>query len=38
VEGSYEQGNEPSVSIKYLGFIEELTDWWLLKKGSAAYS
>jgi hypothetical protein len=34
VEGSCEQGNEPSVSIKYCEILEWLSDYRLLKKAS----
>jgi hypothetical protein len=32
--GSRERSNEPSVSIKW-EILEQLSDWWLLKKDSA---
>jgi hypothetical protein len=35
VEGSGEHGNEPSGSIKCWEVLEQLHNWWLLKKGSA---
>jgi hypothetical protein len=35
VEGSWERGNEPSVSIKRWEVLEWLRNWQLLKKGSA---
>jgi hypothetical protein len=34
VAGSYEHGNEPSGSIKSGEFVEYLSDYQLLKKGS----
>jgi hypothetical protein len=34
VEGSYEHGDEPSGSIKFLEVLELLNNWPLLKKGS----
>jgi hypothetical protein len=34
MEGSYEDGNEPSGSIKRWEILEWLNDWRLLKKGS----
>jgi hypothetical protein len=36
VEGSYEHGDEPSVSLKCWEVPEWLHNWQLLKKGSAA--
>jgi hypothetical protein len=38
VEGSYEHDNGPLVSIKCLQILELLSDWQLLKKGSAPWS
>jgi hypothetical protein len=35
VEGSCEQGNEPSGSIKCSEVLQLLHNWYLLKKGSA---
>jgi hypothetical protein len=35
VEGSCEDGNEPSGSLKCWEVLEELHNWWLIKKGSA---
>jgi hypothetical protein len=35
VEGSCEHGNEPSGSIKYWEFLEQLHNWQRLKKRSA---
>jgi hypothetical protein len=35
VEGSCEHGNEPSGSIKCCEVLVKLSDWRLLKKGSA---
>jgi hypothetical protein len=37
VEGFYEYGNGPSSSIKCWEILEELSDWRLLKKGSAHF-
>jgi hypothetical protein len=33
-----EHGNEPSDSITFSEILEWLSDWWLLKKGSAPCS
>jgi hypothetical protein len=38
VEGSFENGNEPSGSIKCWEIVEWLRNWRLLKKGSAPWS
>jgi hypothetical protein len=38
VDNSCEHGDEPSGSIKYWVILEYLSDWRLLKKGSAARS
>jgi hypothetical protein len=38
VEGCWEHGNEPSGSIKLWKILGWLSDWWLLKKGSAPWS
>jgi hypothetical protein len=38
VEGSYEDLNEPSSSIKYWEILEFLRNWWLLKKDPTAWS
>jgi hypothetical protein len=38
VEDPCEHGNEPSGSIKCLEIPEKLSDWRLLKEGSAAWS
>jgi hypothetical protein len=35
VEGSFEQGNEPSASIKCWEVLEWLHNWQLLRKGLA---
>jgi hypothetical protein len=35
ITGSYEHGNEPSVSIKCWEVLEWLNNWQFLKKGSA---
>jgi hypothetical protein len=37
VEGSDEHGNEPSGSIKYWKFLEQLHNWRLFKKGAAPF-
>jgi hypothetical protein len=37
-EGSYEQGNEPSGSIKCSEILEWLSNWWLLRNDSATLS
>jgi hypothetical protein len=37
VEGSCEQGDKPSGSIKSWEILEQLQNWRLLKKGSAPY-
>jgi hypothetical protein len=36
LDGSCEHGNEPLGSIKYWEILEWLSDWRLLKRGSAA--
>jgi len=36
--GSYEHGNEPSGSIKGKTFLNQLSGYWLFKKGSAPWS
>jgi hypothetical protein len=38
VEGSCQHGNELSGSVKCWEVLEQLSDWWLLKKGSAPWS
>jgi hypothetical protein len=38
VAGSCEHGNEPSGSIKGAEFLYKLSDYQLLKKGSALWS
>jgi hypothetical protein len=38
VEGSCEHGNEPSGSVKFSEIVECLSDWQLLKMGSALWS
>jgi hypothetical protein len=38
MEGSCEHGNEPSGFIKCWEILQWLSDWWLLKKGSAPWS
>jgi hypothetical protein len=38
MEGSCENCNEPSGSIKYWEIFEKLSDWRLLKKDSAPWS
>jgi hypothetical protein len=38
VTGSWEYGSEPSGSKKYCEILEQLSDWRLLKKGSAPWS
>jgi hypothetical protein len=38
VEGSCENGDEPSGSIKRCEILELLSDWWLLKKDSLSAS
>jgi hypothetical protein len=35
MKGSCEHGNEPFDSIKFWGNLEQLSDWWLLKKLSS---
>jgi hypothetical protein len=37
-EGSCEHGNEPSGSIKLWEILEQLSDWWLLKKDPTPWS
>jgi hypothetical protein len=37
LEGSYEYGNEPSCSINFWDALMWLSDWTLLKKGSAPW-
>jgi hypothetical protein len=37
VEGSCGHGNEPSGSVKCWKILEELSNWWLLKKDSAPW-
>jgi hypothetical protein len=37
VEGPYEHSNDPSGSIKCWEILEQLSDWQLLKKGSAPW-
>jgi hypothetical protein len=34
---SCEHANEPSVSIKCWEILEQMSDWWFLKKGSAPW-
>jgi hypothetical protein len=38
VEGSCEHGNDSSGSIKCWEILEEMRNWWLLKKGSVPWS
>jgi hypothetical protein len=38
VEGSCEHSNEPSATVKFSEFFECLSDWQLLKMGSAPWS
>jgi hypothetical protein len=38
MEGLCEHGNEPSGSIKCWEIVEWLSNWWLLKEGSAPWS
>jgi hypothetical protein len=38
VAGSYEYGSKPSGSVKFWEILEKLSDSWLLKKNSAAWS
>jgi hypothetical protein len=38
VEDSCEHGNEPSGCTEFWEILEWLSDWWLLKKGSAPWS
>jgi hypothetical protein len=38
VEGSCEHGNETSGCMKCREILEKLSDWWLLKNGSAQRS
>jgi hypothetical protein len=38
MEGSSGRGNEPLCSLKHWEILERLSDWWLLKKDSAAWS